>query len=393
MDAPAPPNAATLDWPATPGWLACADVLDAAPTPAVVLDLDVARRNIARAAVLAREHGVALRPHVKTHKSLRLAALQRAAGAAGFTAAKPSEAAVFLRAGLPVTVAYPVLRPEVVRMLGDAAGGGEVRFVVDSMPGLHALSSAAQQLGRTIPAYMEVDVGLRRCGVAPDSPNALALAAALARAPGVRFLGLLSHAGQAYAARGPAEVQAIAAAERAALTSLASRLEQHGIPVPERSVGSTPTAFHHDGFAGLTEARPGNYVFMDLIAVALGVAQPADVALQVSATVVSANAAYAIVDAGSKVLSSDRAPHGADTVQGHGLAIPLRGGGARPVVRLSEEHGFVAQDPANPLPVGARVRIVPNHACPVANLADAYLVVDGTGATDHWPVDARGAVQ
>lgn len=390
MDAPAP---AALNWPATPGWLACAGALEAAPTPAVVLDLNVARRNIARAAGLAREHGVALRPHVKTHKSLRLAALQQAAGAAGFTAAKPSEAAVFLRAGLPVTVAYPVLRPEAVRMLLDAAGEGEVRFVVDSMPGLHALSGEAQRLGRTVPAYMELDVGLRRCGVAPDSPGALALATALTRAPGVRFLGLLSHAGQAYAARGAAEVRAVAAAERAAVAGFADRLERLGIAVPERSVGSTPTVFLHDGFAGLTEARPGNYVFMDLIQVALGVAQPADVALQVLATVVSANAAWAIVDAGSKVLSSDGAPHGAGTVQGHGLAIPLRGGSARPVVRLSEEHGFVAQDPAEPLPVGARVRIVPNHACPVANLADACLAVDGTGATERWPVDARGAVQ
>ncbi len=387
---------ADLDWPLTPGWIACADALGGVPTPAVVIDVDVIRRNIARAASLARGGGVALRPHVKTHKSLRLAGMQSAMGAAGVTAAKPSEAEVFLRAGLAsVTVAYPVLRPDAVRRLlaASAHGGGEVRFVVDSGPGLEVLADEARRAGLVLPVLMEVDVGLRRCGVLPQTQAATALAAALDRAPGLCFMGLLSHAGQAYGAAGPAEVRAIAAAERGAMTSLAGHLRRLGVGVADVSVGSTPTVFLNDGFEGITEVRPGNYVFMDLIQVALGVAQPSEVALQVLATVVSANASFAILDAGSKVLSSDRAPHGAETVQGHGLVVAGDGGAPWRVVRLSEEHGFVQQNPARLLQIGERVRVVPNHACPVANLADSYLAVDETGALDHWPVDARGMVQ
>jgi len=309
---------AELEWPLTPGWVACADALAAMPTPAVVIDVDVMRRNLEKAASLAREGGVALRPHVKTHKSLRLAGMQSAMGAAGVTAAKPSEAEVFLHAGLAsVTVAYPVLRPDAVRRLlaASAHGGGEVRFVVDSGPGLEVLADEARRAGMVLPVFMEVDVGLRRCGVLPETQAATTLAAAL-----------LSHAGQAYSAAGPAEVRATAAAEREAMTCLAKRLRHLGVGVADVSVGSTPTVFLNDGFEGITEMRPGNYVFMDLIQVALGVAQPSEVALQVLATVVSANAAFAILDAGSKVLSSDRAPHGAETVQGHGLALAGDGG-------------------------------------------------------------------
>lgn len=373
----------------------CTRALESVSTPAVVMDLTVVCNNLAAAARLACDGGVALRPHVKTHKSLRLAAMQCELGAVGVTAAKPSEAAMFLRAGMPsVTVAYPVLRANLIQKLLDAAadGGGEVRFVVDNQIGLETLADGARRPGRLLPAFMEIDVGLQRCGVNPDTQAAAALAAALDRAPGIHFLGLLSHAGQAYGAAGPVAVRAIAAQERALMASLADRLRRSGIQVEECSVGSTPTVFLNDGFDGLTEARPGNYVFMDLIQVTPGVARPQDVALQVLATVVSANASFAILDAGSKVLSSDRAPHGSETLQGHGLALPQDGGAPRQIVRLSEEHGFVRQD-GRPLRAGERVCVIPNHACPVANLADRYLVADGAGVVEHWPVDARGTVQ
>lgn len=382
-------------WPVTPGWIACATALHAMATPAVILDRGVLSNNLLAGARLAGEAGVALHPHVKTHKSLQMATLQRGMGAAGVTAAKPSEAAVFLRAGLhSVTVAYPLLQPEAIRMLLAAAseGGGEVRFVVDSELGLDTLDAEARRAGHVLPVLMEVDVGLRRCGVPPHGAEAVTLATSLDRAPGLDFAGLLSHAGQAYGASGPCEVRAIAAMERVAMIELADRLRREGVEVRVLSVGSTPTVFLNDGFDGLTEVRPGNYVFMDLIQVALGVAQPEQVALQVLATVVSANPAFAILDAGSKVLSSDRAPHGADTVQGHGLALPLDDGAPRRVERLSEEHGFIVQDGAKPLRVGERVRVIPNHSCPVANLASQYVVVDASGTVEHWPIQARGMV-
>lgn len=377
------------------GWLACRENLDHAPTPAVVIDLSVVRNNIAAAARIARAGAVALRPHVKTHKSLRLAAMQVASGASGLTAAKPTEAAVFLKAGAPVvTVAYPVLRRPSFDMLLSAAalGGAQVRFVVDSEASMEALASVAQQERLVLPAYMEVDTGLHRCGVQPLSPDAVSLGRRLARTPGIDFLGLLSHAGHAYAAADPTGVRMVAAREREALLALSDLLDRDGMEVRERSVGSTPTVFLNDGFDGLTEIRPGNYVFMDLVQVALGAARVSDIALQVLATVVSANPSFAIVDAGSKVLSSDMAPHGSDTLTGYGVAVALRDGSEAPMAKLSEEHGFIAQPAGRPFTVGERVRIMPNHACPVANLATCYLVVDSDGMTERWPVEAAGKV-
>lgn len=377
------------------GWVACQDELHRVATPAVVLDLGVMRRNIAAGARIAHSAGVGLRPHVKTHKSLRLAAMQLAAGAAGLTAAKPAEAAVFLKAGVPaVTVAYPVLRREGIEALLGAAvlGASQVRFVVDSEGGLDVVASVAQRQGVVLPVYMEVDTGLSRCGVRPSSPAASSLGRQLASTRRIDFLGLLSHAGQAYAAAGATGVRAVAAGERLDLVSLASRLQQEGIDVRERSVGSTPTVFLNDGFDGLTEIRPGNYVFMDLVQVALGAARLSDIALQVLATVVSVNPDFAIVDAGSKVLSSDKAPHGSDALSGHGIAFALRDGVRSTMVKLSEEHGFVRHPSERTLNLGERVRVLPNHACPVANLAAEYIVLDPGGATERWPVDAAGMV-
>ena len=351
--------------------------------------------NLDRGARLAAAAKVTLRPHIKTHKSLKIALEQEARGAGGITASKPEEALVFLRSGLgSLTVAYPLVdRAKIARLLHEAAQrGAELTLIADSRFGVQALAGAAGEVGSTASVMLKVDVGLHRCGIDPEAPEALALATEIARTPSLAFAGLLSHAGHAYGAKGPDEVRAVARGERQLMMGLASRLSQAGLDVPRVSVGSTPTVFLNDGFEGITEVRPGNYVFMDLTQVALGVARMEDIALSVLATVVSRNDRYLIVDAGSKVLSSDRGPHGSDRIAGFGKAIPLTGGPTLlPVSRLSEEHGFVEHGGAA-LPIGARLKIYPNHACPVPNLADAYVVLDGDGF-ETWPVDARGKVQ
>jgi D-serine deaminase-like pyridoxal phosphate-dependent protein len=178
------------------------------------------------------------------------------------------------------------------------------------------------------------------------------------------------------------------------MTGLAGRLRAEGIDVPEVSVGSTPTTLLHDGFEGITEIRPGNYVFMDRTQVALGVAASEDVALWVATTVVSANDRYAIVDAGSKVLSSDRGPHGSTSVAGYGLAWRCDAPDAPPLplVALSEEHGFVEHG-GRPPAVGTRMVILPNHSCTVVNLAEELIVAAEDGTTQRWPVDARAHVR
>lgn len=365
-------------------------------TPAVIVDRVRLERNIAAGATIARDGRVALRPHVKTHKSVRLARLQMLAGASGLTVAKSSEALVFIAAGLPaVTVAYPLLDgAKIFRVLRAAQEKGTaLRLIADSEVGVDAIAREAAALGVTADVQIKVDVGLHRCGVDPVSAGALILARRIADAPSLHFGGLVSHAGHAYGAAGPDAVRAIARAERETMLRLAERLCREGLSPPSISVGSTPTVWKNGGFDGISEVRPGNYVFMDLTQVALGLVPRQDLALSVLATVVSCNDTYAIVDAGSKVLSSDRGPHGSTLLDGYGLATRPSEPDApdMPVTKLSEEHGFVAHGGRRPA-LGERLQIFPNHACTVVNLAHEFLVLDESGVVESWPVDAQGRV-
>jgi D-serine deaminase-like pyridoxal phosphate-dependent protein len=175
-----------------------------------------------------------------------------------------------------------------------------------------------------------------------------------------------------------------------------SRLADAGIDVAEVSVGSTPTVMASDSYDGITEVRPGNYVFMDRTQLSLGVASIDRIALTVLATVVSVNSDYAIIDAGSKVLSSDLGPHGTGRIEGYGIACST-GDEKWPdgaiIEKLSEEHGFIRLSDELDLHVGSRVRIIPNHSCVVANLSDRYVVLDSNGSMEFWRVDARGCVR
>jgi D-serine deaminase-like pyridoxal phosphate-dependent protein len=375
--------------------LPATDALAALETPAVVVDAAVMRRNIAKAAALGGAAGVAVRPHAKTHKSILLAKLQCEAGAVGITVAKCSEAAVFLEAGFAdITVAHALVDSRKIGRLLALAGAREAKLtlIADSVPGLDAIAVAVEAQGVPVAVQVMVDVGLHRCGVDPEGEAAQRLVQAIADRNGLHFAGLISHAGHAYAAADAEAVRGIAEAERTAMLGLAARLDRAGIPVPAISVGSTPTIWLAESLSGITEIRPGNYVFMDLTQVSLGVASRRDVALSVLATVVSCNDRYAIIDAGSKVLSSDRGPHGTARLGGFGLASRLE----RPeapemaVVSLSEEHGFVEHGGQQPR-IGERLRIVPNHSCTVVGLARTLTVIDGQSC-ENWPVDAYGCV-
>lgn len=367
-------------------------------TPRVVVDHARLAANVARMADLARAAGVALRPHVKTHKCLEIARLQLAAGAAGLTASKPDEALVFITDRAPsVTVAYPVVDGRKADRLLEAARdtGCDLRMLADSAQGVAALEAAAARHACALPVFLKIDVGLHRCGLAPDHPDLLPLAQHIAESGSLRLAGLLSHAGHAYGAKDAAQVREVAREENRLLNAVAARLRGEGIEVPELSVGSTPTVLACDQWDGITEMRPGNYVFMDRTPLRLGLARVADVSLWVLATVVSANADWLIVDAGSKVLSSDGGAHGSD-LSGHGLALPLDAGDdltrALPVLRLSEEHGFVQRGDSR-LGVGDVLKILPNHSCPVANLAEAIMMISSNDNMSEWTVSARGKIK
>ena len=373
--------------------------ISAMDTPRVLLDRGLLLKNIRRMRDLAESHGLALRPHAKTHKCVEIARLQQEEGATGLTVAKAEEALVFLRAGIrSLTLAYPLLDPAKLDRLLDAARecGATLRLLADSPEGIAILSNGAARHNAVLDVFLKIDVGLGRCGVGPDDPRLLPLAATIAGDNRLQLAGLLSHAGHAYAATGVQAVRAIAGEERLLMLQARDRLTKTGIPVPEISVGSTPTVLAADNFQGISEIRPGNYVFLDRTQMRLGVARPEEIALSVAATVVSANQDFFIIDAGSKTLSSDGGAHGSSGPDGFGLAFapeefPREGRGLI-IEKLSEEHGFVRRQ-GRSLPLGTRLRLLPNHACPVANLTDTYLVLSQGGETETWTVAARGKVR
>ena len=346
---------------------------------------------------LAKDAGVRLRPHSKTHKSPVIARWQIDAGAVGICCAKLGEAEVMADAGIQdIRLPYPVHptnAPRVVALLRKT----RLSIIVDNLEVARGWSSAMTAAGATLDVLVKVDVGFHRCGIDPDSPGALEMLKQVAALPGLRFRGLLSHAGQAYLARAAQEIRDIAQKEQSILITLAGGLRDAGIDVPEISVGSTPTARQIRSQRGITEMRPGNYVFFDRTQVGLGAASLDDCAMSVLTMVVSRPAPDRVVfDAGSKMLSNDGI-RGFGTATGHGivfsdLTAPVEDTTIS-VERLSEEHA-VARVPADcPLKPGDRVRIVPNHACVVMNLANTVLLTEGLDVVEELTVEARGRCQ
>jgi D-serine deaminase-like pyridoxal phosphate-dependent protein len=341
-------------------------------TPALLIDAGRMRANIEAMAAAARAGGVALRPHAKTHKMIEVAALQLAAGATGLTVAKLGEAEVFADGGCEdILIAYPLVGDAKLERLAALARRARVSVALDSLEVARAIAGS----GAGVRVRIEVDTGQHRAGVPPSDVAGLAREVA---ALGLTVEGVMTHEGQAYGA------QDLAAATHDAVAKMLEAAASLHAPVI--SVGSTPTARYAAEEPGVTEIRPGTYVFQDRTQIAHGAAAEHDLAAFVLATVVSRPAPdRAVVDAGTKVLSSDRlnapgAPVDYGAIDGTGW----------PLVRASEEHGVVAVPPGARLDVGAQVRIVPNHVCPVINLFDEALVVSGDDVIDRWRVAARG---
>lgn len=385
----------------------------------MVVDAERLERNLSRMAASAAAAGVALRPHAKTHKCVEIARMQLAHGAAGLTVATLAEAEAFAAAGCPsVFIAYPLWsksgdRAERIKALRSVT---DLRIGVDSAAAAEALAAAAP--GTRV--LIEVDSGQHRSGALPSEVRALA---ETCRKLGLDVIGAFTHPGHAYgsaatvrdaetaddeAAALAAGVAAAVADEQSALAAASQALSGVLEAAPELSGGSSPTAFAElaperarsaasglapeDGGAtapapgsisALTEVRPGTYVFGDRQQMQLSGLDVDDIALVVAARVVSVpRSGEAVLDAGSKALTSDRA----GWLTGHGLILEAP---EATIESLSEEHAVVRGLTESRLSVGDLVRVVPNHVCPVVNLTSSLLVVRDGKVADRWPVVAR----
>lgn len=353
-------------------------------TPAAVVDLDRMEANLDRMAAYAAEHGLALRPHTKTHKSPHLGGLQVALGATGLTVAQLNEARVMADVTHDILLAHPPVGEPKLRRLMALPDHLRITVALDSTEALDGLSRAAAIAGRTVGVLVEVDVGMKRVGVALPGDVA-ALCRRAADATGIDWRGILCY---------PGHIRQHVDAQEDAVATVSSRLHEviaalakDGLQPAVVSAGSTPAAWSSHRMHGVNEIRPGTYIFNDRTTAAMGACAWEDCAYSVLATVVStAVPGQAVVDAGAKALFREEL-RGSD---GSGFGSLLD----RPDVvvhAMSEEHGLLDLSTTDWRPrVGDRVRIVPNHVCVSVNLHDHVWGVRGDAVECVWPVTARG---
>jgi D-serine deaminase-like pyridoxal phosphate-dependent protein len=358
-------------------------------TPALLIDLNVLERNIEEMAAVARDAGVRLRPHTKTHKSPEIARMQLAASATGVTVAKLGEAETMVDAGLDdVLVAFPIVGEAKLARLRTLLERAAVRVSLDDVELAERIGRVGRDLGSDVAVLVEVDTGLHRLGRPPGEPTAR-LVSEVARIPGVEVIGLLTHAGHAYRSTSEHELHAVAEREGLDLVETAERCAKDGIELPEISVGSTPTARIVAGVPGVTEIRPGTYVFNDVQQMRLGVATEQTCAARVLVTVVARPSAERfVIDAGTKAFSSDGVDGppfpGRGAVVGHpDLVIDF----------MNEEHGVghIAGD--DELAIGDRLEVIPLHVCSCVNMFDETYGVRGHRVERVVNIEARGRMR
>ncbi|HXT15926.1 MAG TPA: alanine racemase [Gemmatimonadaceae bacterium] len=353
-------------------------------TPVPVVDLDRLATNLDRAAAYATAHGLALRPHIKTHKSPRLAAEQIRRGAVGVTCATPFEAEVMSEVCADILVAYPPVGKQRATRLAALPTSVQLTVALDSPRAIEDIAEAARAADRTIGVLVELDLGMHRVGT-PNVDEAIALARTVCSHPPLDFAGIAFYPGHVREAvdRQQPKLDDLSSALSGALDAF----ERAGVRPRVVSGGSTPTLWHTHEMRGVTEFRPGTYVYNDRTTAAIGACAWDDCALTVLATVVStAVPNQAVVDAGTKSLGREPM-RGTDTADGFGALLD------HPdvvVKSMSEEHGILDLSQTNWRPaVGDRVRIVPNHVCIVVHLNDVIAGIRGDAVETTWPVAAR----
>lgn len=374
--------------------------LDTLDTPAALLDVTRLQHNLAHMQQRISALGVALRPHIKTSKCLAVVQQQLALGAQGVTVSTLKEAQQCLAAGITdITYAVGMAPAKLPQVLALRRQGARLTILTDNLASAAAIGSFCQAQGETIPVLIEVDTDQHRSGVPPESDLLIDLGRAL-HASGC-LAGVLTHAGASYQCSTTAALQAMAEQERAGCVRAAERLRAAGLPCAVVSVGSTPTALSATRLDGVTEVRAGVYAFMDLVMANVGVCRAEDIALSVLATVIGhqADKGWALVDAGWMAMSRDRGTQAQACDYGYGQVCDAAGQLLPGWVMsgANQEHGIVGFDASKPgagaapvdvvqaLPVGTRLRILPNHACATAAQFGAYHALQPDGSVADWP--------
>ena len=359
------------------------------PTPTLILDRQRVRANTDEMRARIHAHGVALRPHAKTAKSVDVARMAVGERGNALAVSTLREADYFLSHGFTDLVYAVCITPDkldVVSALLDQ--GAELKVITDNLAVAETISNHAG----THRVLIEIDCGEHRTGVVADSPNLIEIAATVERSGRSKILGVLTHAGHSYATRTPAAAAVVAEAERVAAVTAGQRLRDAGFETPIISVGSTPTATHGVTFNGVTEVRPGVYVFQDMFQAGIGSCSINALALSVLASVIASHRdrGTLMLDAGGLALSKDRSTADSEFDSGFGQIADLSGA-LLPGIRVNgvhQEHGEVrVEDPAllATLSVGTKLRVFPNHACMTAAAYEVYNVVDGgVEVVDQW---------
>ncbi len=348
-------------------------LIDELETPVPVIDLDRVEHNLAKMQAYCDRHGLKLRPHIKTHKIPALARRAVELGASGITCQKLGEAEVMADAGLDdILISYPLIGTAKAGRLAALAQRAHMRVAVDNPLALDTAARAASAAGQPIGVLVEFDSGNKRTGVTTPE-EVLQLARTVRETEPLSFDGLMTYPSS------PQTSGFVAAARQL--------LMQDGIEIAIVSGGGTPNAWQAHEIAGVTEVRVGTYIYHDRATVGTGVASLDECALHLHATVVSRPTEdRAIIDAGSKSLSSDLVPPSVGA--GYGLLLDYPDA---VIERLNEEHGIVDLARCDRKPaLGERVRILPNHVCVVSNLHDDVVVSRGGRVKDNWHVAARG---
>lgn len=358
-------------------------------TPALVVDLDILERNLAEMAGICAAAGVELWPHAKTHRTVEYGRRQLAAGAAGLTVARLEEAEAFAAAGVArLLVAYPLAGAEKLARAGRLALQTDLTLAADSLAGAQAIGRHFHALGHTVPVFLIINTGMNRCGVHPH--EGVALAREMASIAGIRLCGIMTHEGSVYEAENRADLVHRSGQAAEAMTRTGQQIRAACVSLETISLGASASARLVAPVPGVTQLRPGIYAFNDLGQIGLGNATVATCAARVVATIVSHPAPdRALIDAGSKSLSSDRVPgRGLARYPGYGLLADRPGW---ELYRLSEEHGWLrwtGDGPPYPLQIGERVQIVPNHICSVFwNMGTSTGISQGTVVGDWRIID------